>query len=653
MPEIAARGHLDCSSAADSCVTTMRTRFEWSSRSLIALTTVCTGIISALAASSLSIMAAKETLAANIQDRLALESQRRADKFANLIHELRGDVSLLADVPPIQGLIRTRHHRGMDPLDGSSAALWQSRLSSIFEGILLAKPHYLQVRYIGLADGGMELVRVERDVSTDRVTRAPRLQRKGDQAYVTDAAALPDGGMYLSPIDLNREYGRIQFPATPVLRAAVPVYDEQSGGVFGVLVVNLRADYFFDALHSMKSESISLALTNSDGEYLIHPTDAETFAFEFGRTNNAAADFPLLDTVLRSGISAGLRDDATQQFIDLRRVNYGTDQSLGMVMTVSTDALSTFSKRVAGQLVVTLVIICMLCALFALLVAHRIAHPINQLSTAFATWTPGDEVPPLPQSSYGEARTLAGVLRSVFTTLAHRNRELEATNRELDQFAYIASHDLQEPVRTVTSFAEMLRDDAGNQLSPRSEKGLSFMLQSCARMRTLIQGLLEYSRIGHHAAAVPVNLNTVVTSALKELSAGIHRQSAEVQITTPLPTLRLFEDEVRMLFRHLIANAIKFCPDGRTPRVTVRAEPTSNGACRILVQDNGIGIPESQRDRVFTIFQRAVGRDDFAGTGIGLAHCRKIVDLHHGRIWIHASSPSGTTLAVELVEVDA
>ncbi len=620
-------------------------------RTLIAITTVCTGIFSVLATAIVSVTAAQESLSQTVQDRLAVQSQRRSEHFSALLAELRGDVRLLSEVPPIQGLIRAAANQGIDPLDGSSSTLWQSRLQAIFRGILLAKPHYLQVRYIGLENGGMELVRVERDRINNHIAIDPPLQRKGTQHYVSATAALRPGQLYLSPIDLNREHGEIQQPLTPVLRAAVPIYDQQSGRPFGVLVVNLQADYFFDAMQSMKSESMWLALTNSDGEYLIHPHDMETFAFEHGRSHSAIDDYPALATVMASGTPATLRDHDERRFVDLRRISYGSEQSLGLIMSVSTDAVSDFSIDVAQHIAVALLAICLICIAFALAVAHLIARPINQLSSTMETWTPGDDVPPLPEDSYGEARALATVLEQVFTSLTHRNRELEATNRELDQFAYIASHDLQEPVRTVTSFAEMLRKETGNQLTPRSEKGLHYMLVACDRMRTLIQGLLEYSRIGHHADATDVSLQAVVDDVLLGLSATILDRKARIHVTTALPTMRLYDAEIRLLVRHLISNAIKFCPQERSPHIQLSAVRISDGVYRVLIRDNGMGIPANQQDRIFTIFQRAVGREDFEGTGIGLAHCRKIVDLHHGRIWIDASSPEGTVFAVELEDV--
>ena len=624
---------------------------RWGLRALIAVTLVFVGVISVLAMATVSVTAAQDALAANLHDRLAVQSQRRVERFISLLDELQGDVRLLGKVPPIQGLIRTTRNQGIDPVDGSSTALWTTRLQSIFRGILLAKPHYLQVRYIGLADGGLELVRVERDHRDGDIRVATRLQRTGDRHYVARAAALPPGQIYLSAIELNREFGAIQTPYTPVLRAALPIHDSHSGRPFAVLVVNLRADYFFDALRAMKSDALQLALTNSDGEYLLHPQGEDTFAFEHGRSHNAVADYPALAAVLATGEAASQLDKDTRQFVDMQRISYGDRQALGLVLSMSTDALTEFSARISKQLALALLAICLACAGFAVLVAHLIAAPIKQLSSALDNWKPGDDVPPLPVHSYGEARSLAGVLDRVFTSLAHRNRELEATNRELDQFAYIASHDLQEPVRTVTSFAEMLRNDIGNTLTPRSEKGLYYMLRACDRMRSLIQGLLEYSRIGHHADATTVHLQSVVDGVLLDMSATILARKAEISVISPLPAMRLYEAETRLLLTHLIANAIKFCPEDRIPQVRLSATARTETSCRLLIQDNGIGVPENQQDRIFTIFQRAVGREDFEGTGIGLAHCRKIVDLHHGRIWIDASSPEGTTFAVELEDV--
>ncbi|MGB1557442.1 MAG: sensor histidine kinase, partial [Oceanococcaceae bacterium] len=232
-----------------------------------------------------------------------------------------------------------------------------------------------------------------------------------------------------------------------------------------------------------------------------------------------------------------------------------------------------------------------------------------------------------------------------------REAEEQARAEAMSQFAYIASHDLQEPVRNMSTVADMLRADKNNMLSPQSEKALGFLTTATNRMRNLIHGLLEYSRIGRASEAELVDLNEVLDNVQADLRLRIEETRAEIRIENHLPTFTMYEVEVRMLFQNLISNALKFIPADRQPHIRIASQTLSPGHWRFSISDNGIGIPVSQYKKVFTIFHRATTRKEFEGTGIGLAHCLKIAELHHGKIWVRESSPEGTTFSVELMEV--
>lgn len=623
-------------------------------RTLIAIALGSVVILGVCGASWMIMLLVEQRVVSVTRTSLAALSERQAERLTALIDELERDVRLLSNVPPIQGIVRARANAGTDPVDGSSEALWRSRLESIFNGMLLSKPHYLQVRYIGAADGGLELLRVYRDITSGKVATATELQRRGDEDYVRLTLQQPPGQVYFSDVDLNREFGQISPERIPVIRAAMPVHSATSGEPFGVVVINLRANYFFRTVADLGSDNTQFGVTNADGEYLVDPEGGQTFAFEDGQSHNALDDLPALAEVLRGEGHQSEIDVSRSRMVHMRRVDYGPSylhRSLGMIATQYEQTISQFISDVIRRVLIALIPLLIISVLVSIALAYLIAKPINTLAAAFRGWAPGQPAPALPPSLYGEAQELGQVLSSSFEQLYRRNRELEASNRELDQFAYIASHDLQEPVRTITTFTEMLSDDPDNRLSPRSQKGLSFMLQSSNRMRDLIHGLLEYSRIGVHADPEPVDLNLVLGGVVRDLSASIDQRNAKVVIPDGLPTLRLYPVEVQLLFQNLISNAIKFCPDERQPRVEVNAERIEPKRWRFRIRDNGIGVPARQREKIFTIFQRATGRDEFEGTGIGLAHCRKIAELHYGRIWVSPSSEMGSEFCVELAEV--
>lgn len=222
-----------------------------------------------------------------------------------------------------------------------------------------------------------------------------------------------------------------------------------------------------------------------------------------------------------------------------------------------------------------------------------------------------------------------------------RYTELEAKNREMEQFTYVASHDLQEPLRTVHSFANMLSLKYTDKLDEEGKMYLRYMLQSSTRMMELIKGLLYYSRIGKERVLEEVDCNDMVADVLKDLSLKINETGAEIQVET-LPVIMAYPIELQVLFQNLISNALKFVALGTKPSVKIKAQQVPLG-WQFSVADNGIGIADKDKEKIFIIFKRLNNSADYDGTGIGLAHCKKIVELHNGNIWVDSAPGIGST----------
>jgi light-regulated signal transduction histidine kinase (bacteriophytochrome) len=219
---------------------------------------------------------------------------------------------------------------------------------------------------------------------------------------------------------------------------------------------------------------------------------------------------------------------------------------------------------------------------------------------------------------------------------------LQRSNAELERFAYIASHDLQEPLRTITSFTELFMTRSGAQLDARSRQYLHFVQDGSARMKALIDDLLAFSRL--NAERPPprvVDTSEPVHEALARLADRIATSGARVEIG-PLPTVCGDAPQLAQLFQNLISNALKFQRPGMTPEVQVEA--ADEGGCwRFRIHDNGIGIEPQYTDRIFVMFQRLHGREVYEGTGLGLAICRKIVEAHGGSIGVESVPGEGST----------
>jgi len=240
------------------------------------------------------------------------------------------------------------------------------------------------------------------------------------------------------------------------------------------------------------------------------------------------------------------------------------------------------------------------------------------------------------------------LLKEHEANLELKNEELRQKNRELEQFAYIASHDLQEPLRTVSSFSGQLQKQYGDKLDDLAKKYLFFMQQGTERMKALITDLLDYSRIGKKKQLRTIDCNELIENVLADLHTSI--QEAKVEICKGrLPVVKGYSTEMKQLFQNLISNAIKFRKKEVVPKIHISSQPIKGG-WEFSVEDNGIGIAEEHNERIFVIFQRLHSRSEYEGTGIGLSHCKKIVELHGGKIWVKSSPGEGSSFRFTILE---
>lgn len=238
--------------------------------------------------------------------------------------------------------------------------------------------------------------------------------------------------------------------------------------------------------------------------------------------------------------------------------------------------------------------------------------------------------------------------REAEKALAEKAQQLEAVNAELEQFAYVASHDLRQPLRTVSSYLGLIE----KSLQPESltddiKSFLGFAVNGAKRMDDLILGLLEYSRTGKTSELVAAPLSKVIHNAMVNLTVAIDENKAEIVVSDSLPTIKGDPTELTRLFQNLIGNAVKYHASGKHPKIGIDCR-RQGGEWLISVRDNGIGIAPKDRDRAFAIFQRLVPQNEYEGTGIGLAVCKKIIDHHGGRIWVESEVDVGSTFFVAL-----
>ncbi|PWI44446.1 histidine kinase [Streptomyces sp. ICBB 8177] len=307
-------------------------------------------------------------------------------------------------------------------------------------------------------------------------------------------------------------------------------------------------------------------------------------------------------------------------------------------------------------------------AALMVLARRNVGRPLESLRLSARQVAGGDFARRIPAAGPRDIRDLGEDVESMRETvvaaltaareqqakLSDQAVELQRSNAELEQFAYVASHDLQEPLRKVASFCQLIEKRYGDQLDERGTQYIAFAVDGAKRMQVLINDLLTFSRVGrHYDAREPVDLGAALGKALANLEAVAEETHADIERPRDLPVLTGDPTLLTMLWQNLVGNAIKFRVPDTAPHVRIDCVRDEDGMWLLTVTDDGIGIAPEFAEKVFVIFQRLHTRDAYEGTGIGLAMCKKIVEHHGGRIWLDTTRAQGTRVCFTLPAEDA
>ncbi len=297
--------------------------------------------------------------------------------------------------------------------------------------------------------------------------------------------------------------------------------------------------------------------------------------------------------------------------------------------------------------------------LLAIIVSRNIQKGLNEILQSSKAVATGDFTKKAKIFSKDEIGVLANHFNEMAEALEQatinlerkvmqRTQELQSKNGELEQFAYVASHDLQEPLRTTTSFVNLFRNQYEGKIDETADKYLGYIVQSSERMKVLVKDLLDYSRLGREKELKLSDCNLLLKEVLADLHNVIQETKAEIH-AGELPVLQVYPTEFQLLLQNLIINAIKFRKPGERPRIDIRADDLA-GYWTFTVSDNGIGIEKKYQEKIFIIFQRLHSRTEYEGSGIGLAHCKKVAELHRGSIYVQSELGMGSRFIFTLFE---
>ncbi|MFF6906924.1 ATP-binding protein [Streptomyces sp. NPDC012389] len=371
---------------------------------------------------------------------------------------------------------------------------------------------------------------------------------------------------------------------------------------------------------------------------------------------------PLLKMVREQGpneAGASAQLQSSKADFDALRRAYGAQQTHLSEARDTVRAELNDARTTRDQVLFALVAVFVLTVVALSVLLHRVVGvPLNRLRAASEHVRSGAFAQRIEIKGPSDVQAVASAVedmrrrlvdeldgaRSRETLLAEQTEELRRSNSELEQFAYVASHDLQEPLRKVASFCQLLEKRYGEELDDRGKQYIAFAVDGAKRMQVLINDLLTFSRVGRvHEGWKPVDLDRALDRALGNLTLAVEESGAVIERPEELPELLGDSTALTMVWQNLIGNAVKFRRADVECRITVGCVREDED-WHLTVSDNGIGIAPEFADKVFVIFQRLHARDEYEGTGIGLALCRKIIEFHGGRIWLDAEPGEGTRI---------
>ncbi|MCW8906123.1 MAG: EAL domain-containing protein [Sedimenticola sp.] len=388
------------------------------------------------------------------QAEVTLENNARllAERLNSQIDKMRRDLELLSDTPPIQGIIRSSKSAGVDPLDGSTTRMWLDRLGQIFTSAATKFHEYDQIRYIGIADEGREIVRVNRLGEQVRRVADDALQSKSHRDYFKETTFLNPGQVYLSEINLNRDFGRVTRPHTPTLRIAKPIFSRHTGELFGMLVLNRNLSPLFRLLERQLPVGVDFYLTNETGDYLYHPDPGKRFGFDLGQRHRLQDSYPSLAGLFDPGnreqaFKQDVRRGDQVQKLQFMRINFDPvdpTRYLGLALTIPHENILSLYEKNRVQNMLLIAALGVIAMLLTLLLLQRITRPLGNLASSAQQIARGQYDIEIPFTGTLELEMLAEALRHAANDVGERERALARLNGELEQRVQERTEALQQ-----------------------------------------------------------------------------------------------------------------------------------------------------------------------------------------------------------------
>lgn len=538
----------------------------------------------------------------------------------------------------------------MDTTDSAAMASATGRMAVLMESFIQNRPYYAQVRVLGADSAGMELIRFDRSPAGVMRVGSMDLQAKGDRDYYRAAMRLPPGALYYSPIDLNREHGRVQQPIMPTVRAAVGLF-APSGHRVGIAIINADLRPLFAEVQALQGPHESILLANARGEVLLHPDTARAFQFEWGASHTLADEAGggiHLDT---TWIGGGRMLRFEQAGIDVLQYAY----TLGIA--TSLDGLLAGIGRQRDRSVLISLAVAALFILFSIFLSGGMAARLARVTRRVERYAAGERGERLPLERRDEIGRLARSVEQMQERIDQRVRELEeargraeTADRMRREFLANMSHEVRTPLNAILG---MLGEVDRDRLGIADRERLDIVHRSAQRLKGLVDDLLLHARIGEGR----LELKPAWTDLRQVLSdiAQSHRSAAEakgiaLRASVEGGTWMAWVDPLRLhqIADNLVGNAVKYTLHGQVD-VKTWIEETQGARLHLRVNDTGPGLSPEDQARIFERFERATSvGNDAGGSGLGLAITQRLVRIMGGAIQVESTPGAGSTFTVAL-----
>lgn len=617
------------------------TKLRWFTLTIVVLTALSVAMVGYFGNSAIIADLQREAL----KRRASLEVGRLQAAFA----ELERDIRFIRNLPMVDDIADAS---GAGDGAASVSRDRRDQLASIFEQLLREKPEFAQIRLIGAANDGLELVRVDRD---DRgISRVPdeRLRPVGHREYFTEAIGSAPGELFYSSTPPKQEFGAVQPPAGPMLRVAMPVHDSR-GGAFGVVVVNLAFRPFLGALldGAPGRGRYTYYLLDQYGEFLVHPDATQSFGFDLDSGLKASDGFENIGEFLQGGSETAMfRSDSISEhggswvhFTKFRVFNPSRELIFGIVASYGDVGRASWTITLAIVSAIGLLILIAL--LVTVCFSAKLTRPLERIMLAarsFANNTATGEADGLPTGRQDEIGDLAHTFQEMKAAverhqgnLESANRRLAAMHRDLEHFASVASHDLREPIQRIAGLASLFHVEFANESDEEARQILEQLNSECENALRQLADFREFTQITGDAslAREETSIEAVIRSVLEEFAEPLAQRGVVVEVDANMPSLEVYKNLVRSLYRNLVENTLIHAKkDGFKLHFTCEQ---GDGAIICGVKNSDSRIEAKYFDAVFDIFRKL--EDGSGRNGVGLAICKRVVDFHKGSIWVEST----------------